>query len=51
MKILFYKLRKSSREISFQYWKWGKMIEISFYFYNLIIIWGRMAKYYRSVYE
>lgn len=40
MDILIYKLRKKYREFGFDYYQEMKTLEISFWFFNVIIMWG-----------
>lgn len=41
MKFYFYKLRKKYREFGCNYMFKSGIIEISLYYYNLIITWGK----------
>lgn len=36
-----YKLRKNYREFGFSFWSLNKVIEISLWYWNIFIIWGK----------
>lgn len=42
MKILIYKLRKNYRMFGFSYYGVAKTLEFSLYFFNVVIMWGKV---------
>jgi len=44
IKILAYQLRKSFRSFGINYNRWMKMLEISLYFWNIIITFGEESE-------
>lgn len=39
---IIYKLRKTCRKFGIHYYKYMKTIEISLYYFNFIIYWGKL---------
>ena len=42
MKILIYKLKKEFRAFGYGYYGVAKTLEISLWFFNIIILWGKI---------